>query len=118
MAVIDGTIGYRILRIIAPAEPTGMNGGSYAGRSKIEVLLGDKVWQDIKDKVVVDFGCGAGAEAIELSSAWRRASLWDRHSRALACCRERARREGKMPERKIRQDASGGCGRDRFDRCV
>lgn len=67
MAVIGGTIGYRILRIIAPAEPAGMNGGSYAGRSKVEVLLGDKIWQDINDKVVVDFGCGAGAEAIELA---------------------------------------------------
>jgi SAM-dependent methyltransferase len=67
MAMIGGTIGYRILRIIAPAEPVGMDGRSYAGRSKVEVLLGERVWRDIKDKVVVDFGCGAGAEAIELA---------------------------------------------------
>jgi len=67
MAIIGGAVGYRILRIIAPAEPASMDGSSYAGRSKIDVLLGEKVWQDIKGKVVVDLGCGTGAEAIELA---------------------------------------------------
>jgi SAM-dependent methyltransferase len=66
MAVIGSTVGYRILRIIAPTEPLSMDGSSYAERSKIEVLLGEGVWQEIKDKVVVDFGCGTGGETIEL----------------------------------------------------
>jgi SAM-dependent methyltransferase len=67
MALIDGTIGYRILRKIAPAEPAHMSGNSYRGLSKVEVLLSKTVWSEIKDKVVIDFGCGAGAEAIEIA---------------------------------------------------
>lgn len=66
MGVIGGTLGYRILRFIAPNEPTHMNGAVYAGRSKIEALLGESVWDEIRGKVVIDFGCGPGAEAIEL----------------------------------------------------
>jgi SAM-dependent methyltransferase len=67
MPVIGGYIGYRILRAIAPAEPTHMNGGSYVGRSKAEVLLGKTVWSEIQNKTVIDFGCGPGAEAIEMA---------------------------------------------------
>ena len=32
MSVLGGTVAYRMLRTIAPAEPHGMNGSSYAGR--------------------------------------------------------------------------------------
>jgi SAM-dependent methyltransferase len=44
-----------------------MDGSVYANRSKIEVLLGGDFLNSIKAKVVVDFGCGTGAEAIEIS---------------------------------------------------
>lgn len=67
MPVVGGYLGYRILRAIAPAEPGHMNGGSYVGRSKIEVLLGETVWSEIRNKTVIDFGCGPGAEAIEIA---------------------------------------------------
>jgi SAM-dependent methyltransferase len=33
----------------------------------MEVLLGRQVWSEVRGKVVIDFGCGAGAEAIELA---------------------------------------------------
>jgi SAM-dependent methyltransferase len=59
-------VGYRILRFISPNEPAHMSGGAYAKRSKIEALLGERVWGEIRGKVVIDFGCGPGAEAIEL----------------------------------------------------
>jgi SAM-dependent methyltransferase len=67
MGIIGGTWGYHILRAIWRNEPNGLKGGSYAGRSKVEVLLGKDVWNAIRAKIVIDFGCGPGAEAIELA---------------------------------------------------
>jgi SAM-dependent methyltransferase len=67
MGFVGGALGYRILRAVAPSEPTLMNGGSYASRSKVETLLGKQVWDAVRDKVVIDFGCGAGAGTIELA---------------------------------------------------
>jgi SAM-dependent methyltransferase len=67
MPILDGTLAYRLLRVIAPAEPARMSGQAYAETSKIEVLLGSGIWQQIQGKVVIDFGCGAGREAIELA---------------------------------------------------
>jgi SAM-dependent methyltransferase len=67
MGFVGGALGYRILRAVAPRAPTRMNGGSYASRSKVEALLGKQVWDAVRDKVVIDFGCGAGAGTIELA---------------------------------------------------
>jgi SAM-dependent methyltransferase len=41
--------------------------GSYAGRSKLETLLGSEVWPLIQGKRVLDFGCGGGEDSIELA---------------------------------------------------
>lgn len=73
MSIIGGTLGYRILRAIAPTEPTHMEGISYSRMSKIEVLLGKEVWNEISGKTVLDFGCGMGAEAIEIA---KRGARW------------------------------------------
>ena len=43
-----------------------MSGGAYKGKSKLRVLL-PGIEADIKDKVVLDFGCGPGAEAREMA---------------------------------------------------
>jgi SAM-dependent methyltransferase len=67
MGIIGGRLGYRILRAISPDEPTHMSGSAYAARSKIQDLLGVGIWDNIRGKVVVDFGCGRGTEAIELA---------------------------------------------------
>jgi len=60
-------IQYRLLRLIAPRIPSSMDGGVYAGKSKLRMLL-PEIQAEIKDKVVLDFGCGAGAEAIEMAT--------------------------------------------------
>lgn len=73
MGFIGGTLGYRILRAIAPSEPTYMEGSSYSGLSKVEVLLGKELWKEIRGKTVLDFGCGTGAEAIEIA---QRGARW------------------------------------------
>jgi len=40
---------------------------AYIGRSKLEVLLGSDIWNRTRDKDVLDFGCGPGAEAVEIA---------------------------------------------------
>jgi SAM-dependent methyltransferase len=57
---------YRLLRLIAPRLPTTMGGGAYTGKSKLRVLL-PGIEAEIKDKIVLDFGCGPGAEAKEMA---------------------------------------------------
>lgn len=68
MGFIGGDVGVRLMTLasrrgtafpdVAPA---------YAGRSKIETLLGPQFWDQIKGKVVLDFGSGTGAEAVEMA---------------------------------------------------
>lgn len=71
MGVIRDRIGYRILkRVCKDGRYTGyMDGSAYKHRSKLETLLGPSVWDEISDKTVVDFGCGFGAEAVEMAKA-------------------------------------------------
>ena len=40
---------------------------AYIGRSKLEVLLGPQIWDQTRDKQVLDFGCGPGGEAVEIA---------------------------------------------------
>jgi adenylyl-sulfate kinase len=56
-----------MLRQIAPCEPSYLSGEAYRGRSKLRCLFGDGVFEQVKGKVVIDFGCGEGHEAIELA---------------------------------------------------
>jgi SAM-dependent methyltransferase len=68
MALIGGVLGYRVLRRISPSGETGwMDGSAYAGKSKLEMLLGPRVWRETAGKTVIDFGCGEGAEVIEMA---------------------------------------------------
>jgi SAM-dependent methyltransferase len=68
MGIIGGPAGYRLLKLINPGGQRDFcNGNPYQSRSKIEALFGPEIWSDIQDKVVIDFGCGTGADAIELA---------------------------------------------------
>ncbi len=58
---------YKILKRISPGEPATCSGAAYAGKSKLAILLGQDFLQRIKGKTVIDFGCGEGAEAIEIA---------------------------------------------------
>ena len=40
---------------------------AYSGSGKIESLFGSEIWNEIYGKTVIDFGCGVGREALELS---------------------------------------------------
>ena len=65
------SIQYRILRRIAPVAPTHMMGTAYANTSKLQVLLGRELLERIRGKDVLDFGCGHGVEAVEMSRVAR-----------------------------------------------
>jgi SAM-dependent methyltransferase len=51
----NGTVGY-------PDVAT-----AYVGKSKLEVLMGPRVWDEIRGRTVLDFGCGPGDEAVEVA---------------------------------------------------
>jgi SAM-dependent methyltransferase len=68
MGVLGGTIGYRLLRMMCHDGETGYCDGSvYQNRSKMEILFGARIWDELAGKVVLDFGCGAGEQAIEMA---------------------------------------------------
>ncbi len=58
---------YRILKAISPGASSACSGNAYEGKSKLAVLMGDDFFSKIAGKVVVDFGCGEGSEAIEMA---------------------------------------------------
>lgn len=61
------TLQYKVLKAISPGEPGTCSGAAYAGKSKLAILLGEEFLQKIQGKTVIDFGCGEGAEAIEIA---------------------------------------------------
>jgi hypothetical protein len=77
MGIIGGEIGYRVLRAIshdgrndycASGTPAASK-----GRSTVEVVFGQGVWDELSGVTVIDFGCrrGGGAVGIALNGAAR-----------------------------------------------
>jgi len=72
-----------------------MRGAAYRDKPKIQVLLGDKVIEQLRGKVVIDFGCGDGDDAIALAqSGARRVIGIDIRESALERARAKARELG------------------------
>jgi len=96
MGFIGGTVGYHLLRRISTNGDTGYcDGSAYEGVSKIETLLGKRIWQETKDKVVIDFGCGDGEDAVEVAKRGARKVVGiDIREHALARARQRAAQQG------------------------
>jgi SAM-dependent methyltransferase len=96
MGIVGGVLGYHILRWLSKDGDTGYcDGSAYRDRSKLEVLLGPQIWEEIKDKTVLDFGCGSGADAVEIAKHGARTVVGvDIREGALAEARETARRAG------------------------
>jgi len=59
---------YRLLKRISPGPPGCGSGSVYQGKSKLAVQLGEDILSRIADKVVIDFGCGEGADAVEMAA--------------------------------------------------
>ena len=69
MGVIGGRLGYRLIRHLGGSPPRRnlCSGEAYRHRSKLEVLLGPGIWRELADRTVVDFGCGDGADTVEIA---------------------------------------------------
>jgi 2-polyprenyl-3-methyl-5-hydroxy-6-metoxy-1,4-benzoquinol methylase len=88
-------IQYRILKWISPGDPPHMSGDVYKDRIKIKILLGDKLFDQFRGKVVIDFGCGEGEEAIAIAKNGALQVIGiDIREAALQRAREKVRREG------------------------
>jgi SAM-dependent methyltransferase len=68
MSVITD-IQLRFLKAMYPGEPDVCSGTAYASKSKLRTLLGDNLLARVRGKTVIDFGCGAGNEAVEMALA-------------------------------------------------
>jgi len=77
LGLIGGAVGDRLLTWIAPIEnPRGyMSGNVYETTGKLQVLLGETFFTEIRGKTVLDFGCGPGAEAVEMAQRGARRVL-------------------------------------------
>ena len=85
---------YRLLKRIAHA-PVDSVEAFYANRSKLRVQFGDAFLMEARDKVIVDYGCGEGTQAIELARAGAGFVIGlDVRKEVLARAREAAYREG------------------------
>jgi SAM-dependent methyltransferase len=86
-------IQFRFLQWLCPGDRFSRKSQECAheGGSKIDVLLGEELLRQIRGKVVIDFGCGGGAEAIEFArqGALRVIGI-DIREEVLAVARQRA----------------------------
>ena len=87
-------IQFRLLRLIAPHLPSTMSGGAYAGKSKLQILL-PGIKEEIRNRVVLDFGCGPGAEVREMALLGaKRVIGLDSSEKWLSVAREQAEKAG------------------------
>ena len=86
---------YLLLKKICPGEPSGMDGSAYAGKSKMRVLLGDRLIDQVRGKRVIDFGCADGQETLELARSGASQVIGlDVREHMLEKARENARKAG------------------------
>jgi SAM-dependent methyltransferase len=96
MGIIGGSVGYHLLRRISADGETGYcDGSAYQDVSKIETLVGKRIWEETKNKVVIDFGCGDGEDAVEVAARGAKKVIGiDIRERALANARKTAEQRG------------------------
>lgn len=61
------SIEYWLLTKICSGNPDSCSGSVYEGKSKLDALFGHEFLGDISGKTVIDFGCGEGAESVEMA---------------------------------------------------
>lgn len=95
MGIVSGEVGYRLLRRLVKVCPSNDVTTAYEGLSKMEVFFGPEIWRDLADKTVLDFGCEAGIEAIDMAQhGVRRVIGLDIREEPLAAARQAAEKAG------------------------
>ena len=97
MPLIGGKLAVRLLDRVSRQGTVGYPdvATAYLGKSKIEILLGSSIWDEFRNRDVIDFGCGDGAEAVEIAMRGARRVIGiDIRRKALegACARARQAR--------------------------
>lgn len=88
-------IQYRILKSISPGPPDCCSGCVYQGKSKLAVLMGDGFFTKIAGKVIIDFGCGEGDDAVEMAARGAKRVIGiDIREDVLQTARQKARMAG------------------------
>jgi len=65
---IGGELGYRLLRWLKPGrEFQGQGEARSSYVPKIKRIIGDDGWESLRDKTILDFGCGIGVGSIEIA---------------------------------------------------
>ncbi len=64
---MSAQLQYRILKRLFPQGPDFGEGTAYTGKSKAQAVLGEEFLRSVAGRTVIDFGCGEGAEAIEMA---------------------------------------------------
>ena len=67
MGFLGGEFGYRLLKRLVKATPGNNITTAYDGKSKVEVFFGPEIWKELADKTVLDFGCAAGIESVDMA---------------------------------------------------
>jgi len=96
MGFIGGALGYRLLRWVGNGgDSQRAEASAYGSRSKVEALLGRGIWDELAGKVVIDFGCGVGREAVEVAEHGARFVIGlDIRDSVLEAARRTARERG------------------------
>ena len=86
---------YRILKWLRPCHRAEWDQSRFQGESKIRLLLGDDFLTRVRDKTVIDFGCGEGEEAVAIARHGARQVVGlDIRPELLTRARQRAREAG------------------------
>src|SRR5687767_14079337 len=65
---ISGELGYRLLCQMKPAsEFQGQGEPRFSYVPKIKRIVGEDGWESLRDKTILDFGCGIGFGSIEVT---------------------------------------------------
>lgn len=94
---IGGHLGYTLLKNFGQhaMAPDYQHAANYDDASKLEILFGKDVWNEVEGKIVIDYGCGRGNEAIDLvKHGAQRVIGIDTWVKALGLARENAEEEG------------------------
>lgn len=70
MGIIGGTLGYRVLRAIAPREghqEEDRYQHSGEGDPKLKQFFGPEIYELVRGKTIIDFGCGTGVQSVDMA---------------------------------------------------
>ena len=67
MGIIGGKLGYLLLSLVAPRISSHDKSVDYKHDAQLCQFFGENFFELIKDKSVVDFGCGNGIQSVEMA---------------------------------------------------